>query len=222
MRNNRVMRQSGRALALGAVALGIIGAMAQPAAAEESLPREEIIADCDSGLGKCTFNDPVLDAAYLGDFKQVSDSLHNCTTSPATQSMTWTDTVGSTDEAGVSVSVGGSIKGIIDLSVTASYKHTWTDTHAESSALNMTVQPGEVGWVSRAQVMQKVSGTWQTHYDNQKLGHYFWFAPDTITGPAANGTEGKNNAVVMKTRKLTPEELQSCTAQSAGAVVVPN
>lgn len=157
---------------------------------------------------------PQLGEAYLGEFRQVSDSLYNCSTSDATQSMTWSDTVGSTDSVGVSVTAGGKIAGIIDLSVTATYSHTWTSTHSESSSLGMTVKPGEVGWISRAQVMQKVSGTWQTHYDSPKWGHYYWFWDDTVTGPAANGTDGKSNAVVVKSRKMTDAEKQSCSADA--------
>lgn len=211
---NRVLRHGGRLLAVAVTACGIAAAAAPSAAAEEQPTRQELMADCGSGLGKCTFNSPELGEAYLGQFRQVSDSLFNCSTSDATQSMTWGDTVGSTDSVGVSVTAGGKIAGIVDLSVTASYNHSWSSTHSESSSLNMTVKPGEVGWISRAQVMQKVSGTWQTHYDSPKWGHYYWFFQDTITGPAKNGTDGRNNAVVVKSRKMTPTEKQSCSADA--------
>jgi hypothetical protein len=214
MVKNRAMRYGGRLLALSAAALGMVAATALPAAADDGPTREQLIADCDSGKGKCSFNEPVLGEAYLGDFRQVSDSLYNCSSSAATQSMGWADTVGSTDSAGVSVTAGGSLAGLIDLSVTATYSHTWSSSHTENSSLNMTVQPGEVGWISRAQVMQTVSGTWQTHYDDRQWGHYYWFVPDTITGPAPNGTDGKSNAVIVKSRKMTAKEKASCSADS--------
>lgn len=214
MTMNRAIRHGGRLLALTVAACGIAAATALPASADEQPTREQLTADCASGEGKCTFNSPQLGEAYLGQFRQVSDSLYNCSTSDATQSMTWSDTVGSTDSVGVSVTAGGKIAGIIDLSVTATYSHTWTSTHSESSSLGMTVKPGEVGWISRAQVMQKVSGTWQTHYDSPKWGHYYWFWDDTVTGPAANGTDGKSNAVVVKSRKMTDAEKQSCSADA--------
>ncbi|KAB1140676.1 hypothetical protein F7R91_35065 [Streptomyces luteolifulvus] len=222
MANNRRMRYGGRVLALSAVVLGTVAATAAPAMAADEPTRAQLIADCDSGEGKCTFNEPQLGKAYLGSFHPVSDSLYNCSTSPATQSMTWADTVGSTDSAGVSVTAGGKIAGIIDLSVTATYSHTWSSTHSETSSVNMTVQPGEVGWISRAQVMQTVSGTWQTHYDDPKWGHYYWFVPDVVTGPAPNGTDGQSNAVVVKSRKMTAEEKRSCSssAHKAEAFVV--
>lgn len=199
-------------MALTAVSLGLVAAMAGPAAADDGPAREQLKADCASGAGKCSFNEPVLGKAFLGDFRQVSNSLYNCSTSDATQSMGWSDTVGATDSAGVSVTAGGNIAGLIDLSVTATYNHTWSSSHTENSSLNMTVKPGEVGWISRAQVMQTVSGTWQTHYDDPKWGHYYWFVPDKVTGPAANGTDGRSNAVTVKTRKMTAAEKKSCSS----------
>lgn len=191
------------------------------ATAADEPTRRLLMADCTSGQGKCTFNEPELGEAYLGQFRQVSDSLYNCSASAATQSMTWSDAVGATDSVGASVTAGGKIAGMVDLSVTATYNHSWTSTHTESSSLNMTVQPGEVGWISRAQVMQRVSGTWQTHYDSPKWGHYFWFFDDTITGPAQNGTDGKSSAVVVKTRKMTAVEKTACsTTDKAGRTFV--
>ncbi|MEW1750765.1 hypothetical protein ACIQU1_21160 [Streptomyces angustmyceticus] len=214
MTKSRTIRHGSRLLALSAAALGMVAAMAAPAAADDQPTRDQLIADCASGEGKCSFNEPTLGKAYLGDFRQVSNSLYNCSTSDATQSMGWSDTVGSTDSAGVSVTAGGNIAGIIDLSVTATYSHTWSSSHTENSSMNMTVKPGEVGWISRAQVMQTVTGTWQTHYDDPKWGHYFWFVPDTVTGPAPNGTDGRNNAVTVKTRKMTASEKASCSAEA--------
>ncbi|MFF7728834.1 hypothetical protein [Streptomyces sp. NPDC008001] len=206
------MRKVGRLAALSVAALGMTAAMAAPAAADDQPTRKQLIADCASGEGKCSFNEPVLGKAFLGEFRQVSNSLYNCSTSAATQSMGWSDSVGSTDSVGVSVTAGGKIAGIVDVSVTANYGHTWSSSHEENSSLNMTVQPGEVGWISRAQVMQTVSGTWQTHYDSPKWGHYYWYVPDTITGPAKNGTDGQSNAVVVKTRKMTAAEKASCSS----------
>ncbi|MGW0748170.1 hypothetical protein [Streptomyces sp. NPDC002587] len=210
----RVKRYAARALTMTVAACAIAAASTLPASAADQPTRPQLMADCASGEGKCTFNSPELGEAYLGEFRQVSNSLFNCSTSDATQAMTWDDTVGSTDSLGVSVTAGGKIAGIVDLSITASYSHSWSSSHSESSSLNMTVKPGEVGWISRAQVMQKVSGTWQTHYDSPKWGHYYWFFQDTITSPAKNGTDGKSNAVVVKSRKMTAAEKRSCSEES--------
>ena len=112
----------------------------------------------------------------------------------------------------VSVTAGGSIAGIVDLSVTSAYGHTWEASRSEGGSLEMTVKPGEVGWITRAQVMHQVSGTWQTHYDDRHWGHYYWFWKDTVTSPAPNGTDGVGNAIVVKSRPMTTAEKDSCTA----------
>jgi hypothetical protein len=213
MTMNRTLRHGSRALALTAAALATIAA-AGPAAADDQPTADQIMADCASGAGKCSFNSPTLGAAYLGEPHQVSDLLYNCTASSASQTMSWADTVGSSQSVGGSITAGGGIEGIITASVTATYDYTWQSSHTETSSFTVTVQPGEVGWISRSQVMQQISGTWQTHYDDPKWGHYYWFVPDVITGPAPNGTDGKHNAVVVKSRKMTPDEKKLCSTGS--------
>ncbi|MBY8339668.1 hypothetical protein LXH13_01315 [Streptomyces spinosirectus] len=212
MKKNRALRYGGRALALTATALGTIAA-AVPAAAEDQPTAEQIMSDCAFGAGKCSFNSPQLGEAYLGKPRQVSDLLYNCTASPASQSLSWADTVGSSHSVGGSITVGGGIEGIITASVTATYNYTWQSSHTETSSYTVTVKPGEVGWITRAQVMQQISGTWQTHYDDPKWGHYYWFVPDTVTGPAPNGTDGRHNAVVARSRRMTAEEKKLCSTQ---------
>ncbi len=209
-------------LAVGAAAALAVGITAVPAVAADGPTTQQLMSDCASGVGKCTFNDPVIQKAYLGNYRQVSHTLFNCSTSPATQGMDWSDSVGSSDTLDVSVTVGGKIAGIVDVSVTATYGHTWETSHSEGGSLGMTVQPGEVGWISRAQVMHQVSGTWQTHYDNQHWGHYYWYWKDTVTSPAPNGTDGVGNSVVIKSRPMTAAEKDSCKATARGQLLAPN
>ncbi|MFD9791579.1 hypothetical protein ACFWXK_11590 [Streptomyces sp. NPDC059070] len=199
-----------RVMALGAMTCVLVGGAALPAVAADEPTESELMADCASGVGKCTFNNPTIDRAYLGDYHQVSNTLYNCSTSPASQGMDWSDSVGSSDSLEVSITAGGKIAGIVDLSVTAKYGHSWTTEHRDGGSIGMIVKPGEVGWISRAQVMQQVSGRWQTHYDNQHWGHYYWYWDDTVTSPAPNGTDGIGNVVVVKTRPMTADEKASC------------
>nr|WP_252981015.1 hypothetical protein [Streptomyces chartreusis] len=110
MTRNRALRYGGRTLALATTAIGMIAA-AVPAVAEEQPTTEQIMADCASGEGKCSFNAPEIGQAYLGEPRQVSELLYNCTASPASQSMAWADTVGSSHSVGGSVTVGGASKG---------------------------------------------------------------------------------------------------------------
>ncbi|MFI1801880.1 hypothetical protein ACH427_31705 [Streptomyces sp. NPDC020379] len=217
MKETNRRRHVGRIAALSVAAAGVLASMTLPAQAADGMSADQIMADCASGVGKCTFNDPKIGKAFLGNQRRVSDELHNCSSSDATQTLSWSDTVGSSDSAGVTISAGGKIAGIIDVSVQASYSHTWSSSHSETSSLTVTVKPGEVGWVSRAQAMQNISGTWQTHYDSPKAGHYYWYLPDTVTGPAPNGTDGVHNAVVVKTRPMTATEKKSCTTRQVKA-----
>lgn len=200
---------------MGAVMAVSAGAGALPAAAADEPTEKQLMADCASGVGKCTFNNPEVKKAYLGNYHQVSDTLYNCSTSDATQSLNWSDSVGSTDSAEFSITSGGKIAGIVDLSVTAKYGHTWKTDHTDGGSMGMTVKPGEVGWISRAQVMHEVSGRWQTHYDDPHWGHYYWYWDDTISSPAPNDTDGVKSAVVVKSRPMTAEEKASCTARNA-------
>ncbi|MFD0008064.1 hypothetical protein ACFVJ4_37495 [Streptomyces sp. NPDC127178] len=220
---NRIVRSGGRTVTLLALAVGAVAATALPAAAEEEEgpTREQIMADCESGEGQCTFNDPKVGKAYLGKQRPVSDLLFNCSSSPASQAITWSDTVGSSHSTGVSVTTGGGLAGIFTASVTATYNYTWQTSHTESSTATVTVAPGEVGWISRAQLMRRVSGTWQTHYEDRKWDHYFWYVPDVITSPAPSGTDGRRSAVMVDSRKMTAEEKKSCsTTASADQVYV--
>ncbi|NJP51815.1 hypothetical protein HCJ93_17515 [Streptomyces sp. SBST2-5] len=215
---NRLLRHGGRAMALTAAVLGTVAATAVPAAADDDQPtKEQILADCASGEGQCTFNDPKIGEAFLGEARQVSDLLYNCSSSPASQTLSWADTVGSSHSVGGSVTVSGGLEGIISASLTATYNYTWQSSHTETSSATVTVAPGEVGWISRAQVMQRISGTWQTHYEDRKWDHYYWFVDDVITSPAPNGTDGKRSAVMVKSRKMTAEEKKACAAEKAAS-----
>ncbi|MET9834406.1 hypothetical protein ABZ078_35100 [Streptomyces sp. NPDC006385] len=98
--------------------------------------------------------------------------------------------------------------------MTATYNHTWQSSHTETSSFTVSVQPGEVGWISRVQVMRQITGIWQTHYDDPEWGHCYWFVPDAITGPAPNGTDGRHSAVVVESRKMTAAEKELCSTGS--------
>ncbi|WP_199739293.1 hypothetical protein [Streptomyces klenkii] len=211
-----------RVLLLATAAAAITaGATALPAAAADEPTVDRLMSDCADGVGKCTFNDPVVQKAYLGNYHQVSDTLYNCSTSDATQGLNWSDTVGSSDSAEFSITSGGKIAGIVDLSVTAKYGHTWKTEHSDGGSMGMTVKPGEVGWISRAQVMHQVKGMWQTHYDDPHWGHYYWYWKDTVTSPAPNDTDGVKNAVVVKSRPMTDDEKKSCASHNAQVFTSP-
>ncbi|MFD9225942.1 hypothetical protein ACFWDI_39390 [Streptomyces sp. NPDC060064] len=221
------MRYGGWLLALSATALGLVTATAMPASANHDVPwqpkpsAQDLLNDCSSGVGKCTFNDPVIKEAYLSNFHQVSDTIYNCSaTRDSTQSKAWADMTGSMDQVGVTITEKVELLEIVEISVQQSYSHTWINQHTETGTTTLTVGPGEVGWINRAQVMQKVTGTWQTHYDDPHWGHYFWEVTGAaVISPAANGTDGKHNTVVTKTRPMTTSEKLSCETMHKNKIV---
>ncbi|MGW4757704.1 hypothetical protein [Streptomyces chartreusis] len=191
-----------------------------PATADDDVPTfnqispmtpQAILDDCESGVGKCTFNDPQYSEPYLGDFHVVSDLAYNCSSSPSSQGVMWADTVGTQDTAGGSISASAGILGIITTSVEATYSHTWLTQQTVTDKTDVTIQPGEVGWVERAQWMQDVTGTLQTHYDEPRYGHYYWYLTETVTAPVPKGPgDMDKNRVITQSRPMTDEELAAC------------
>ncbi|MEU5425028.1 hypothetical protein AB0H73_05395 [Streptomyces olivoreticuli] len=217
------MGKRGRVLLVAAAAATAIGATTLPASAADGPTVADVMASCASGddVSSCNFTNPEIQKAYLGNFHQVSDTLYNCSTSDATQGLSWSDKVGTTDSAEVSITAGGKIAGLVDLSVTAKYGHSWTTEHSDGGNMGMTVKPGEVGWISRAQVMQEVKGRWDLWYKHTHWGHYNWYWDDTVTSPAPNDTDGVKSAVVIKTRPMTDSEKASCSAQNGKVFLSP-
>lgn len=199
-------------VAVAAMIIVSISGQSMAFAADGKTPtHEEIMRDCQSGKGRCTFDSPVIRKVYLGNFRKVSDVLFNCGEDSVSESISWQDTVESTSSLGVTLEAGGGVSGILNLSLAANYGHAWTDSHTETSTLSITVQPGHAGWIERAQVMREMSGVWKTDYRWKKGGHRHWLVPDIISGPAKRGTNGVNNAVVFKSRPMTGAETKSCS-----------
>ena len=87
-----------------------------------------------------------------------------------------------------------------------------SEPHAHTGDLNLCRNRGNCGHRPHA---PSRGNTWQTHYDDPKRNHYDWFVPDTVTGPAPNGTDGKHGAVVVKSRRVTADEKKLCAGDSA-------
>ncbi|WP_372411492.1 hypothetical protein [Streptomyces luteireticuli] len=168
----------------------------------------------------CTFDNPVVDKAYLGNYHPASDDLYNYTSSDATQQLNWSDTVGSTNTVEVSASVTATlIDKVLSASVSAKYGYTWSNSHSEGGSIGITVKPGEVGWIDRAQAMHKVTGTWHFYSDGLVINEQ---VKGTIVSPADNGTDGVRNAVVAKTRKMTANEKGSSDARLGKVLTKPH
>jgi hypothetical protein len=58
------------------------------------------------------------------------------------------DDVSSTDSVDISATVGGNIAGIVDVSVTGSYGHTWSTGHSFTTGVSNTVPAGYFGEIT--------------------------------------------------------------------------
>ncbi|WP_237291558.1 hypothetical protein [Streptomyces sp. Sge12] len=63
MTTHRVRRHAARALTMTVAACAVAAATVLPAAASDQPTRQQLMADCASGAGKCTFNAPRLGEA---------------------------------------------------------------------------------------------------------------------------------------------------------------
>jgi hypothetical protein len=149
--------------------------------------------------------------AVLGPHKQVTKTMYNCSSSPATQAFSWTDTTGTTTTIGVKIGIG--IDSIIKADFEAHFEQSWMNEHSESETDQLTVPENSVGWIEHAQVMRKVSGTWNTFDQDSSPYPGGWkkvYADDVITAPAPEGEDGKHRAVLMKSRAMTDDEKKEC------------
>ncbi|NBH04623.1 hypothetical protein [Amycolatopsis sp. SID8362] len=242
--NLRVRRPLRHFAALALASLGLITATVSPALAAETDPADQWVTSTDGSrrlpVGflltsachypnmKCSYGSPVKGEAYLTDYKQVSDSLWNCSADQtSTKRIRWDDTVKSSVSIGGSLTLSqsaGAVFASVTASVKASYSHTWEEAYSTGSDAAITVKPGYVGWISRAQVLQPFEADvtvsesssfrpWQSPREYKlKVGVDY---PD-------DGSAGQAGRVVVSSRKMTPEEqVARCDAAGSDVVSLP-
>ncbi|MFE7544735.1 RICIN domain-containing protein [Streptomyces platensis] len=139
--------------------------------------------------------------AALGKAERVSDVIDNKTTEPMTKERAWTQTTGYTYTNGgsvtttASVEVGGEdsvVKATFSLAVMGKWENSWMNSSTASDKYTMTIKPYTYGWMTRAPLVKKVTGTWvfSTDRDTQ------WWGDGTATAPAKDGTDGKSSHLV--------------------------
>ena len=79
-------------------------------------------------------------------------------TEPAELSASKGDNVSSTDSVDISATVGGNIAGIVDVSVTGSYGHTWSTGHSFTTGVTNTVPAGYFGEITAIAPMRRDTG----------------------------------------------------------------
>ncbi|MEU9480510.1 hypothetical protein [Streptomyces sp. NPDC048191] len=103
----------------------------------------------------------------------------------------------------------------VQFSLSVMYQHSWLTTHTETYSSTLPVPKGYKGWIDYADVVQHISGTWQTHYDDRHWGHYFWYVHDNITHPVTEGTDGQRRQIIPVIRPMTSADWRSCAMAPA-------
>ncbi|WP_327321954.1 RICIN domain-containing protein [Streptomyces sp. NBC_01210] len=160
------------------------------------------------------------DRAVLAAYQNVTQdggSTTNYSTLIADHSVSWSQTTGTTVTItnGFSTMIGVDFKfspvpgRLTDVTLKTSITQTYSSARADSTSATETgtrvlrINPGEHGWVLRAQLTKTVRGTWTVQND---LGTS-WTGLGTATVPVAENTDNRRSDVVLCT---SDSEQQLC------------
>jgi len=104
----------------------------------------------------CSFT-PTSETAVDGPSHVLVTETNNGT-EPAQLSASKGDDVSSTDSVDVSATLGGNIAGIVDVSVTGTYGHTWSTGHSFTTGVTNTVPAGYFGEITAIAPMRRDTG----------------------------------------------------------------
>jgi hypothetical protein len=164
------------------------------------------MASCDKDPASCNWKeDSTKTAAFTGPAACVSDLVRNTSGTNATFSRTWKQTVGWQNMVGGSLSLAVTtgfslgVEAEITAEIQANYAHTWIGSEEVSDTVTFTLGNGQYGWITRAPLLKKVTGTWTLF-----VGSHRWTSRATITLPAKDGTDAKQSVVQLKTATTPP------------------
>ena len=201
---------AGAALAVGS-ATGVSLAATGVAEAASSPSSLELLQKCNHGTDLCAFHPSGGPQLFAGNAHQIGTTLFNCGPGSATKSVAWSDSTGESNSVGVSFIVAneGSIAGAFEAfksELEISYGHRWGSTDTTTRTTNVMVEAGQKGWLMRQTAMQRVKGTYELHFGKRFYGHYYWYVPFTVTGPAPD----QPSVVSQQRATMTAGEKAQC------------
>lgn len=179
------------ASAIGALLLTVFPVSAAQAA--DTPTTEELLALC-ATADYCKFT-PTSNEPFVSDQEVVSTPVANCDRRPVDAWINWSQTKTNSDSVGGSITGSADILEIYKVAIEVNYNHTWTTSQTSGSAVTVHIPQGNIGYVTKATAMSRVTGTWELHFANRFYGHYYWYtAPVTIEGP---DTTQPNSGIVL-------------------------
>lgn len=188
------------------VATVVVGTVlgASPASAADSPSKRELLESCGRSTSHCEFH-PQSYRTYVGSLHRVGEPTFNCGSEINEKEVSWSDTTGSTNSVGVSVSASAGFAKTFEVAVEASYHHEWSVSHTFSRLERVKIRPKYVGWVERASGMQAATGWYEMHYNKPFHGHNVWYVKNYEQRGPNLETVGH---ITLKDRPMTDFELK--------------
>lgn len=148
---------------------------------------DQLLNACGRNTDSCDFRaNPGMSENYT-DFHEVTKAI-NCTSTPQSGSMAWSDMTGGKYTVGVEVSVtaGFNVSALAKLEATVktSFSREWSWSDTVTRTVNYSVPSGRVVALQRATKLQSVGGRYEMRFGSRWWGHYIWYVSPFIgTGP---------------------------------------
>jgi hypothetical protein len=148
--------------------------VSSPAAfADDGPTTAQLLQSCD-WADYCQFH-PQSYTTYIGPSHQVGPLVYNCGSLTNSQTISWSDTTGSTNSVGVAITASYKFSEVFEASIQVSYEHTWSTSHTDSQSDTVNVPSKYAGWMVRGTAKQKATGWYELHYGKPYYGHYIWY-----------------------------------------------
>lgn len=127
-----------------------------------------LAASCNDA--KCQLGKSVYKSSWLGPQSSVSEVRFNYGDTGGSKALSWTQTTAESNSIDITVTAGGTIAKLVELEVSASYGHTWSRSYSVANTDTINIPPNGVGYFTRQQAMQSLSGVLYIPYSSSVHG----------------------------------------------------